>query len=131
MGTLTKAHKEEMNNLLIHNLFELQNNNTPDALAVIFGNQSLTYSKLGQKADSLAAAILASSPASLNAGVSTHRAVETIISVIAILKSGKAYLPLDPDYPQDRLQQIVSDSGIDICLSLSAQKQLFEPLGIK
>ncbi|SHM21866.1 type I polyketide synthase [Mucilaginibacter sp. OK098] len=130
MGTLTEAHKKEMNNSLIHNLFKLQKNKTPDAVAVIFGNQSLTYSQLGQKTDDLAAAIVKSSPASLNAGVSTHRAVETIISVLAILKSGKAYLPLDPDYPQDRLQQIVSDSGIDLCLSTLTQKHLFEPLGI-
>lgn len=130
MGTLTEAHKKEMNNLLIHQLFELQKNKTPDAVAVIFGNQSLTYSQLGQKADNLAAAILASSPVSLNAGVSTQRDVETVISVLAILKSGKAYLPLDPDYPQDRLQQIVSDSGIDLCLTTTAQKHLFQSLGI-
>lgn len=130
MGTLTEAHKKEMNNLLIHQLFELQKNKTPDAVAVIFGNQSLTYNQLGQKADNLAAAILANSPVSLNAGVSTQRAVETVISVLAILKSGKAYLPLDPDYPQDRLQQIASDSGIDLCLTTTAQKHLFQPLGI-
>jgi non-ribosomal peptide synthetase component F len=61
MGTLTEAHKKEMNNLLIHQLFELQKNKTPDAVAVIFGNQSLTYSQLGQRADNLAAAILANS----------------------------------------------------------------------
>jgi len=119
-----------MNNLLIHNLFELQKNKTPDAVAVIFGNQSLTYSQLGQKADDLATQIFKNSPNSLNVGVSTYRAVETIISVLSILKAGKAYLPLDPDYPQDRLQQIVTDSGINLCLATSSQKHFFEPLGI-
>ncbi|ASU33874.1 non-ribosomal peptide synthetase [Mucilaginibacter xinganensis] len=130
MAPLTEAHSVDMNDLLIHQLFELQKNKTPDAVAVIFGAQSLTYSQLGQKADALAYAILASSPVSLNAGVSTFRSVETIVSVLAILKSGKAYLPLDPDYPQDRLQQIVNDSGIDLCLTVAAQRHLFEPLGI-
>ena len=119
-----------MNNLLIHNLFELQKNKTPDAVAVIFGNQSLTYSQLGQKADDLATQIFKNSPNSLNVGVSTYRAAETIISVLSILKAGKAYLPLDPDYPQDRLQQIVTDSGIDLCLATSSHKHFFEPLGI-
>lgn len=119
-----------MNNLLIHNLFELQKNKTPDAVAVIFGNQSLTYSQLAQKADNLAAQVFKNSPTSLNAGVSTFRSVETIVSVLAILKAGKAYLPLDPDYPQDRLQQIVTDSGIDLCLATSSHKHFFEPLGI-
>jgi len=119
-----------MNNLLIHHLFELQKNKTPDAVAVIFGDRKLTYAELGEKADNLAAAIVAASPGSLNAGVSTHRTIETIISVLAILKSGKAYLPLDPEYPQERLQQIVTDSKIDLCISISAQKQLFESLGL-
>ncbi|WP_295797382.1 polyketide synthase [Mucilaginibacter sp.] len=120
-----------MNNLLIHNLFELQKNKTPDAVAIIFGNQSLTYCQLGQKADNLAAQIFKNSPTSLNVGVSTHRAVETIVSVLAILKAGKAYLPLDPDYPQDRLQQIVTDSGIDLCVATPSHQHFFEPLGIK
>lgn len=120
-----------MNNLLIHQLFELQKNKTPDAVAVIFGDHTLSYAELGEHADNMAAAIIAASPGSMNAGVSTHRAVETIVSVLAILKSGKAYLPLDPEYPQDRLQQIVTDSKIDLCLSISAQKHLFEPLGVE
>lgn len=116
--------------MLIHQLFELQKSKTPDTVAVIFGNQKLTYTELSEKANNLAAAIVAASPDSLNAGVSTHRAIETIVSVLAILKSGKAYLPLDPEYPQERLQQIVTDSKIDLCLSISAQKQLFEQLGL-
>ncbi|WP_295672427.1 amino acid adenylation domain-containing protein, partial [uncultured Mucilaginibacter sp.] len=116
---------------LIHQLFDYQKIKTPDAPAVIFGDQKLTYSQLGENADKLAAAIYAQSPDSLVVGVSTFRCVETIISVLAILKAGKAYLPLDPEYPQDRLQQIVSDSGIDTCLSISTQKHFFEPLGIK
>ncbi len=115
---------------LIHQLFEKQRNETPDEIAVIFGDSKLTYSQLGEKADQLAAAILNASPASLIAGVSTVRAIETIVSVLAILKSGKAYLPLDPDYPQDRLQQIITDSGIDLCLTIASQKHLFEPLSI-
>ncbi|HWZ03872.1 MAG TPA: non-ribosomal peptide synthetase, partial [Mucilaginibacter sp.] len=116
---------------LIHQLFENQKIKSPDAPAVMFGDKKITYSQLSKKADALASAIYAQSPDSLVAGVSTFRCVETIISVLAILKAGKAYLPLDPEYPEDRLQQIVSDSGIDICLSISSQKHLFEPLGIK
>ncbi|HZY36736.1 MAG TPA: AMP-binding protein, partial [Mucilaginibacter sp.] len=126
-GKKKPAHR---NVSLVHELFELQKIKTPDGLAVIFGDKRLTYSQLSQKADELASAIYSASPGSLIAGVSTHRSIETIVSVLAILKSGKAYMPLDPEYPQERLQQIVSDSGIDLFLAVSAQKQLFEPLGI-
>jgi len=130
-STTVKASVESINEgEFIHELFEKQRNQTPNEIAVIFGDEKLTYSQLGQNADNLASAISANSPASLIAGVSTVRAIETIVSVLAILKSGKAYLPLDPDYPQDRLQQIITDSGIDLCLTISAQKHLFEPLSI-
>ena len=132
MDTFTdKAPSEKItDSLLIHQLFEQQKNKTPDEIAVIFGDEKITYSQLDERADHLATAIMASSPGSLIAGVSAFRSVETIVSVLAILKAGKAYLPLDPDYPQDRLQQIITDLGIDLCLSVSAQKQLFEPLSV-
>jgi len=132
MDTATgKTAPANTNVSLVHELFELQKRKTPDEPAVIFGDKRLTYTQLGQKADELASVIFAASPDSLVAGVSTHRCIQTIISVLAILKSGKAYLPLDPEYPQERLQQIVSDSRIDVCLSISAQKHLFEPLGVE
>ena len=121
-------HNDE---ILIHQLFEDQKNNTPAATAIIFGDKKLTYSQLDEQANNLASAIYEVSPSSLIAGVSTVRCVETIISVLAILKAGKAYLPLDPEYPQERLQQIVTDSGIDVCLALTAQQPLFESLGLR
>lgn len=120
--------KNTYNGKLIHQLFEEQRQKTPGEIAVVFGDKKLTYSQLDEKSDNLAAAIVKQSPASLIAGVSTARSIDTIVSVLAILKSGKAYLPLDPTYPQERLQQIVTDSGIDLCLTVSVQKPLFEAL---
>ena len=132
MDVLTdKKHKENINKImLIHHLFEHQKDKTPVATAIIFGDERLTYSQLDCAPMNLAAAILAASPNSLIAGVSTFRSIETIISVLAMLKAGKAYLPLDPDYPQERLLQIVTDSGIDLCLATTSQKHIFEPFPI-
>ena len=117
--------------LLVHQLFEEQRSKTPDNLAIIFGEIQLTYNQLGQKADILASAIYSSSPESVIVGVSTLRSVETIISVLAILKAGKAYLPLDAEYPQDRLQQIINDSGVNLILTTSAQKNIFGSFGVR
>lgn len=103
----------------IHSLFALQLDRTPDLPAVSFGDHILTYSNLDREATRLSQAIIARSPASAAIGISTIRRPEMIIGVLAILRSGKAYLPLDPSYPADRLQQIVTDSGIDTCLALS------------
>ncbi|SDD32133.1 amino acid adenylation domain-containing protein [Mucilaginibacter pineti] len=121
-----------INTILVHQLFEQQQNKTPHVLAVTYGSKQLTYNQLNQQANNLAAEILRVSPTSEIIGVSTFRSVETIISVLAILKAGKAYLPLDPDYPKDRLEQIITDSGIDTCLITNSQKHLFEglPVGV-
>ncbi|MBB6109293.1 amino acid adenylation domain-containing protein [Mucilaginibacter lappiensis] len=115
---------------LIHQLFELQLNKTPDAVAIVYKGESITYASLNQLSNNLAAVILAQSPASAIIGVSTRRCIETIISVLAILKAGKVYLPIDPDYPKDRLVQIITDSGIDTCIVTNAQEHFFKELAI-
>ena len=125
-----RANNKYNGPLLVHELFEEQRSKTPDDLAIIFGEIQLTYNQLGTKADILASAVYSSSPESVIVGVSTLRSVETIISILAILKSGKAYLPLDTEYPKDRLEQIINDSGIDLFLTTSAQKNIFESFGI-
>src|SRR5690348_617175 len=91
----------------IHSLFALQLDRTPNLPAVVFGDHTLTYFDLDREATRLAQAILSRSPDSAAVGISTIRRPEMIIGVLAILRSGKAYLPLDPSYPADRLQQIV------------------------
>ena len=107
----------------IHSLFALQLDRTPNLPAVVFGDHTLTYFDLDREATRLSQAILSRSPDSAAIGISTIRRPEMIIGVLAILRSGKAYLPLDPSYPVDRLQQIVTDSGIDTCLSMSVEAE--------
>jgi len=117
------------NELTVHQLFERQLKETPDAIAVYLGNKKLTYKELNLASELLSYSILALSPKSSIIGISTTRSVEMIVGVLAILKSGKAYLPLNPTYPKDRLQQIVTDSGIDCCLSSDIELPFYESLG--
>ncbi len=93
-----------------------------------FEGKELTYSALNERADELAQHIHIHSPNSSFVGVSTTRSIEMIIGVLAILKAGKAYLPLDPAYPADRLQQMISDSGIQLCLASKPEFPLFQAL---
>lgn len=93
-------------------LFEKQAAHTPDAVAVTFADTSLTYSQLNKKADNLAAALQTDGMDNFMVGICENRSVETIISVLAILKAGCAYLPLDPNFPDERLQQIIKSSGV-------------------
>jgi amino acid adenylation domain-containing protein len=116
------------NEQLIQELFEIQQFQTPDAAAVYFEGNELSYSALNERADELANLIHIHSPDSSFVGVSTTRSIEMIIGVLAILKAGKAYLPLDPAYPADRLQQMISDSGIQLCLASTPEFPLFQAL---
>jgi len=121
---------DDGNELFVHHLFEQQAIKTPDAVAICFGDNKLTYSELSHRADFLAGIILKYSFTASIIGISTTRSIDMVVGVLAILKSGKAYLPLDPGYPKDRLQQIVTDSGIDCCLSPDNESSFFQSLGV-
>ncbi|MEJ0106405.1 MAG: amino acid adenylation domain-containing protein [Bacteroidota bacterium] len=111
-------------------LFGEQLSVSPSSVAVRDNGTDLTYTELNEKASRLSNSILRQSPSSSIIGISTTRSIEMIIAVLAILKAGKAYLPLDPSYPHDRLQQIVTDSGIDCCLSDKTEISFFQSLGL-
>lgn len=120
--------RELADDVFLHRMFERQAQVTPGVTAIQFRERSITYSALNAAADSLAQAIINHAPTALVIGISTTRSIETIVSILAILKAGKAYLPIDPSYPAERLEQIIEDSGINTVLAVSAQKPLFKHL---
>ncbi|MEA5574015.1 non-ribosomal peptide synthetase [Calothrix sp. UHCC 0171] len=105
-------------NKCIHELFEQQVAKTPNAVAVVFENQQLTYQELNNRANQLAHHLqtLGVKPEVL-VGICLNRSLEMMVGLLAILKAGGAYVPLDPTYPQERLDYIVSDSGMSILLT--------------
>ncbi|PHM35752.1 Non-ribosomal peptide synthetase (fragment) [Xenorhabdus innexi] len=98
-------------NKLIHQLFEAQVQRTPDAIAVTFEKQSLSYYELNQRANCLAHHLmtLGVQPDDRIA-ICVERSLEMVIGLLGILKSGAAYLPLDPAYPAERLAYILEDA---------------------
>ncbi len=99
-------------------LFEQQVQRTPDHAAVYFNDTKLTYAQLNKRSNQLAIRLR-------NKGVSrdtivglmvTH-SVEAVVGILAIIKSGGAYLPIDPDYPADRTAYMLEDSGCSILLT--------------
>jgi amino acid adenylation domain-containing protein len=92
-------------------LFEEQVEKTPDAIAVVFEEESLSYQELNERANRLAYKLLAqgAGPEEI-VGLAVPRSMEMIISLLAILKTGAAYLPLDPDYPAARLAFMLEDA---------------------
>ncbi|MEH2405209.1 amino acid adenylation domain-containing protein [Nostoc sp.] len=102
----------------IYQLFEEQVERTPDAVAVVFENQQLTYQQLNCRANQLAHYLrsLGVKPDTL-VGICVERSLEMVVGILGILKAGGAYVPLDPEYPQERLSFMLQDADVSILLT--------------
>ena len=102
----------------IHQLFEQQVEQTPNAIAVVFENQQLTYRELNGRANQLAHHLrsLGVAPETL-VGLCVERSLEMIVGILGILKAGGAYVPLDPKYPKERFTYIFEDTQLRILLT--------------
>ncbi|MGO3130274.1 MAG: amino acid adenylation domain-containing protein, partial [Alcaligenes sp.] len=105
----------------VHRVIESQVKQNPEAIALVFGDEALSYAELNARANRLAHRLIALDVGpEVAVGVALERSVELVVSLLAILKAGGAYVPLDPDYPTERLAYMVEDSGIDLVLTHSA-----------
>ena len=104
----------------IHTLFAAQVARTPDAVAVVFGDQQLTYAELNARANQLAHRLIELGvQANTLVAISMEPALEMIVSLLAILKAGGAYVPIDPTYPPERIHYMLLDSATPILLTQS------------
>ncbi|MHA6534811.1 AMP-binding protein, partial [Paenibacillus sp. BAC0078] len=101
----------------IHELFEQQAERTPEAVAVIFESERMTYGELNAKANQLAHELRARGVGSDRiVAIMAERSVEMVVGIMAILKAGGAYLPIDPTYPAERITYMLEDSGARLLL---------------
>ncbi|HLP62280.1 MAG TPA: amino acid adenylation domain-containing protein, partial [Candidatus Deferrimicrobium sp.] len=120
----------------IHQLFEEQVEQTPDHIALVgadlrvcpsrnacnVGNVNLTYRQLNEQSDRLAGLFIEKGILPDNIiGIMMERSVEMIIGIMGILKSGGAYLPIDPEFPKDRIDYMLKDSNAAILLTDNCQ----------
>ncbi|WP_156972530.1 condensation domain-containing protein, partial [Nitrosospira sp. NpAV] len=104
----------------VHRLIERQVEACPEAVALIFGDTELSYAELNRRANRLAHRLIALGVGpETRVGIAVERSLEMIVGLLAILKAGGAYVPLDPEYPQERLNYMVTDSGIGLLLTQS------------
>jgi amino acid adenylation domain-containing protein len=104
----------------IHGLFEDMVRKQPDHVAVIHHDTNLTYHCLDNKADELADIIRREKNTHSMAAVLLERSLDMIVSLLAILKAGCAYLPLDPGHPKERIDYILADSGAHLVITTQA-----------
>jgi amino acid adenylation domain-containing protein len=105
----------------IHHLIEAQADATPDAIALILGEESVSYAELDARANGLARHLRKLGVgAEVACGILAGRSIELVVGLLGVLKAGGAYVPLDPSYPQERLALMIEDSGVKVLLTQSA-----------
>ena len=110
-------------------LFEAQVRKTPNAIAAVYDHQSLNYSQLNMAANRLAYHLIALGiTQNHRVGICAERSLELLIGLLGILKAGAAYIPLDPEYPRERLTFMLQDAGLSCLLIQSGLKTRFAPL---
>lgn len=114
----------------VDELISAQVRRTPDAVAAVFGSRSLTYLELERQCDRAAVRLreLGVARGSL-VGIHLERSLEMLVVVIAVMKAGAAYVPLDPDFPVDRLAYMVADAGLPLVVTQSTLSDFTPPGG--
>ncbi|MFM8647899.1 MAG: AMP-binding protein, partial [Methylocystis sp.] len=104
--------QREIPNTTLPELFAAQVERTPDAIALIFGDEEVSYRELDARANQLARYLISEGigPEDIVA-IALDRSIEMVVSLLGFLKSGAAYLPLDPEYPVERLHFMLTDSN--------------------
>jgi natural product biosynthesis luciferase-like monooxygenase protein len=113
-----QTHLNYAREVCIHQLFEAQVRRTPDAPALVFEKEELSYAETNRRADQIAAHLraLGVGPEVL-VGICVERSLEMVVGLLGILKAGGAYVPLDPAYPAERLAHMISDSQMPVLLT--------------
>jgi len=107
-------------NLCLHHIFERHVKAHPERVALVAGELELSYADLNRQANSLARYLIEHGVAEGDfVAIALERSVDMIVSILAILKVGAAYVPVDPDYPQDRMQYMLRDAGVPVVLTHS------------
>jgi amino acid adenylation domain-containing protein len=106
--------------LCIHQIFERQVKRTPEAVAVTYEDQHLSYAELNQRANRLARHLRGLGvEAEARVGICVERTPEMVIALLAVLKAGGAYVPLDWNYPIERLRYMLQDAGVAVFVTQS------------
>ena len=113
-----ETEREYPREATVHGLFEEQVERTPEAVAVVFGGERLTYRQLNERANRLAGYLKKRGVGpEVLVGLCVERSLEMVVGLLGILKAGGAYVPLDPGYPRQRLEFMVKDSGVSVVLT--------------
>ncbi|MEO0683455.1 MAG: amino acid adenylation domain-containing protein, partial [Cyanobacteria bacterium J06649_11] len=121
-----QTYTEYPRDLCIHQIFEMQAIRSPDAVAVAYAEQQLTYRQLNHRANQLSHYLRQLGVQSETlVGIYLEQSIDAVVGLLGVLKAGGVYLPLDPTYPQERLDSVLEDSETPVIVT---QQSLYEKL---
>ncbi|WP_266170792.1 non-ribosomal peptide synthetase [Dyella subtropica] len=113
----------------LHQLFEAQVGRTPDAIALVFKERQLTYAELNARANQLAHHLLGQGiKPDDRVALYAERSAEMVVGLLGVLKAGASYVPLDPDYPVDRIGYMLADSAPKLVLTQEAWRRRLQDI---
>ncbi|TLZ37956.1 MAG: amino acid adenylation domain-containing protein, partial [Gammaproteobacteria bacterium] len=117
-GHMTTGPRRALPDRRAHELFEIQAQDRPDAIAAVHGSNQLTYGELNGRANQVARALVARGVTrEAVVGVMTERNLDWLTAVLAVFKAGGAYLPIEPHFPTERIAKMVSRAGAKLVLT--------------
>ncbi|MCP1308858.1 non-ribosomal peptide synthetase [Paenibacillus tyrfis] len=123
----TRTEADYPRDVCVHELFEAQAEKTPERVALAFGERTMTYGELNARANRLARTLRDHGvTAESVVGVMTERSFAMMIGILAVLKAGGAYLPIDPGFPEERKRFMLEDSGARVLLVPSGEAETAE-----
>lgn len=115
--------RREVPELCAHQLFERQARATPDALAVVARTERVTYAELDARANQLAHHLAGIGVGrGSRVGLCLERSVDAVVAIYGVLKAGAAYVPIDPDYPPERVALMIEDSRVGVVVGRAPQR---------
>ncbi|KEQ27657.1 non-ribosomal peptide synthetase [Paenibacillus tyrfis] len=127
----TRTEADYPRDVCVHELFEAQAERTPERIALAFGELTMTYGELNAQANRLARTLRDHGVAAESVvGVMAERSFAMVIGILAVLKAGGAYLPIDPGFPEERKRFMLEDSGARVLLVPSDEGETAEGLPV-
>ncbi len=121
-----RTSKDYPRNIGLHDLVQQQGNRTPDAIALVCEEQQVSYQTLIRRANQLAHYLLSLGVQPEDrVGLCHHRSTDLIVGLIGIMQAGGSYLPLDPQYPLDRLRCMTEDAQVKVVVTEETLEALF------
>ena len=132
IGAWNETAADHFDGAMLHERFEQQAARTPDEVAAIFGEETLTYAELNRRANQLAQALRSEGvTVETRVGVCLPRSFEMLVAILGVLKTGGAYVPLDPMLPAERLQAMIADAGLGLILTQARFRSTLAERGAK